>query len=162
MGVAILNIGCGAAVLTGIGYLLSQRFFQGRNAGQILGEQNHIIVPCFTAVSCIGAVDGGHGQGHKEGVNRAHNHFGNLGFHNEVQTEVKIGCGGLAMGIGQGHLGAAVGSDIGFQSILHGSGILVQRSSQRTDDGVGIKEEFAGIQLGSVGKTLTAIQTQST
>ena len=55
--------GVGVAVrLAGVGLGLPQRLFQRGNARQILGVEGDVIDPAGAAVSCVGAVDGGHGD----------------------------------------------------------------------------------------------------
>ena len=161
VGKAIGNVSGGAAVLTGVCDLLTQSLFQGRNTGEVLGEQANVVNPTGAAVIGIGAVNGSHGDRYQEGVGSGHDHFGNCGFNDQIQTQLQIGCLGLTVGIGGSHLYAAVSSHVLFQSVLDGGGVGFQTGSQGIDQNIGLVEILGGVELVSVGITLCAVfQTQ--
>ncbi len=120
--------GSGALVLAGICLGLPDSLFQGGNAGFLLGVDDHIVIPCSAAILGSGVViagDGGHGQGDEEGIGGGSDHFGDLGFYQQIQTHGQIFSRGLADFIGGVHSRAAV-TDEGFQSVLHGCGVCFQ------------------------------------
>ena len=162
MCVAIGNVGGGATILTGVSDLLTQGLLQGGDTGQVLGEQGDIVDPTLATVGCVVAINGSHGNGYQEGVGGGYDHFGNGSFYNQIQAQSQVGCLGLAEGIGRSHCGAAVSSHVLFQSILDGGGVGFQTCSQGIDQNIGLVEVLAGIQLVSIGVTLSAVlQTQS-
>ena len=58
-----------------------------------ISVDDHIVVPCSTAILGSGIViagDGGHGQGNEEGIGGGSNHFGDLGFYQQIQTYGQI------------------------------------------------------------------------
>ena len=157
MGIAVGDAGSGTLMLAGVVLVLPQGLFQRGNAGQVLGIQGNVIDPAGAAVSSVGAVHGGHGHRHKEGIGGGHDHFGNLGFHNQIQAQIQVFCLGLAVGIGQRHGSAAVCGDVGFQSVLNHSGIGFQSRSQSVDQHIGLIEILGFIQSIGVGVALCAI-----
>ena len=157
MGIAVGDAGSGTLMLAGVVLILPQGLFQRGNAGQVLGIQGNVVNPAGAAVGGVGAVHGGHGDGYQEGIGGGHDHFGNLGFHNQIQTQILIFCLGLAVGIGQRHGSAAVCGDVGFQSVLNHSGIGFQSRSQSVDQHIGLIVILGGIQLVSVGIATQAI-----
>ena len=162
MGVAVVDIVRGAVVLAGVVHILTQSLFQGGNAGGILGVNGNIVDPAGAAVSSVAAVNGGHGDADEERIAGAGDHFRNQGFHDQVQTQIQVGCFGFAIGIGQGHCGTVVGCNVGFQSILDGGGVGFQSSCQGVYQNIGLIEVLGLIQLVSIGIALCAIvQAQS-
>ena len=93
--------GSRAFVLAGVGLGFPDGFLQSGNAGFLLGVDDHIVVPCSTAILGSGIViagDGGHGQGNEEGIGGGSNHFGDLGFYQQIQTYGQIfSCGDFAV-----------------------------------------------------------------
>ena len=161
MGKAVGDVGGGAAVLAGVGDLLTQSLFQAGNTGQVLGVDGNIIDPAGAAVGGITAVNRGHGQAHQERIAGGGDHFRDCGFHDQIQTQIQVADLSLAILIGQGHLHAVVGGDVLLQSILDGGGIGFQTGGQSVDQDIGLVEILGGIQLVSVGVTLgTVLQTQ--
>lgn len=154
---AVLDIVGGTFVLTSVIYGLPQSLLEGRNSAEVLRIDGDIIDPAGAAVGSIGAVDGGHGDGDEEGVAGAGDHLGNLGLNNQVQAQIQVVGLGLAIGVGQGHCGAAVGSDVAFQSVLNGGGVGLQAQCQSVDQNVGLVEVLGVVQLVSVSVTLSAI-----
>ena len=144
--------------LAGVVLVLTQGLFQRGDAGQILGVQGDVINPAGAAVRGVGAVHGGHGDGYQEWIGGGHDHFWDLGFHNQIQTQVQIGSLCLAIGIRQGHGCAAVCGDVGFQSIFYYGGIGFQRRSQSVDQHIGLIVIFGGIQGIGIGVALCAVR----
>ena len=162
MGIAVGDIVSGAFVLAGVVHILTQGLLQGGNAGQVLGVDGNVIDPAGTAVGSIGAVNGGHGDGNKEGVAGGGDHLGNLGFNDQVQAQIQVVGLGLAVGVGQGHCGAALIDDVALKSVLHIGGVGLQSQCQSIDQDIGLVEVLGGIQVVSVGVTLSALgQAQS-
>ena len=148
-------------MLTGVLDVFPQGLFQRRNTGQILGIQGDIIEPAFAAIFCIGAVNGGHGDGYQEGVSGGSDHFGNLGFHQQIQTQLQIVRLGLAVGIGQGHCSTAICSNVVFHSGFNGGGIGFQTGCQSIDQHIGLIEILVFVQVVCIGIPLgTIFQTQ--
>ena len=161
VGIAVRDVGGGAAVLAGIRNLLTQSLLQLRNAGEVLGEGSHIVDPASAAVGGIGAVDRGHGQAHQEGVDGGDNHLRHGGFHAQVQAKIQIGGLGLTVGIGGSQLHAAVVGHVLLQGILDGGGIGFQAGSQGVDENIGLIEILGFIQLVGIGIPLcTVFQSQ--
>ena len=123
-------------------------------------KKGNIWVPQPTGSN--GAHGGGHGNRYKERISGGDNHLGNLGFHQQIQAQIQIGSFRLAVRIGQGHCSAAVGSNIGFQSVLDSGGVGFQLGRQGIDQNVTLEVIFVGIQIVSIGIPLfSAFQTQS-
>ena len=162
VGVAVGDIVSGAFVLAGIVHILTQGLLQGGNAGQVLGVDGNVVDPAGAAVGSIGAVNGGHGDGNEEGVAGGGDHLGNLGLNDQVQAQIQVVSLGLAIGVGQGHCGAAVGSDVALQGVLDIGGVGLQSQFQSVDQDIGLVEVLGVVQLVSVGVTLSALgQAQS-
>ena len=162
MGVAVGDIVSSAFVLAGVVHILTQGLLQGGNAGQVLGVDGNVVDPAGAAVGSIGAVNGGHGDGNEEGVAGGGDHLGNLGLNDQVQAQIQVVSLGLAVGVGQGHCGAAVGSDVTLQGVLDIGGVSLQSQFQSIDQDIGLVEVLGGIQVISVGVTLSALgQAQS-
>ena len=162
VGITVGDVGSGTVVLAGIVLVLTQGLFQSGDAGQVLGIQGDIIDPGSAAVISIGAVNSGHGDRYQEGVGSGGDHFGNLGFNQQVQAQVQILGFGLAVGVSQRHSHAAVCSHVCFQSILDGGGVGFQTCSQSIDQNVRLVEVLVCIQMVSVGVALvTVFQAQS-
>ena len=124
--------GSGAFVLAGVGLGFPDGFLQSWNAGFLLGVDDYIVVPCSAAILGSGVViagDGGHGQGDEERVGGGSDHFGDLGFYQQIQTNAQILGRSLADFAGGSHSRAAV-TDEGFQSVLHRGGIGFQALGQ--------------------------------
>ena len=160
---AIGNIGSRTTVLAGVSNLLAQSLLQGRNASQVLGEQGDVIDPALTTIGSIVAIDRSHGDGHQEGVGGGNNLLGNSSFDDQIQAQIQIGSLSLAVCISGCHLDATVSCHVLFQSVLHSGGVCLQACSQSINQNIGLIEELGGIQLISVGVTLSAVfQAQST
>ena len=145
----------------GVVLILPQGLFQRGDAGQVLGIQGDVINPAGAAVGGVGAVYGSHGYGYQEGIGGGHDHFRNLGFHNQIQTQIQVFCLGLAVGIGQGHGSAAVCGDVGFQSIFYYGGIGFQSRRQSIDQHIGLIVILGFIQSIRIGiAVLTVSQIQ--
>ena len=161
MGVAIRN-GCGAFILAGVGFGFPDGLFQSGNAGFLLGIHDYIVVPGSAAILGSGVVitgDGGHGQRDEEGIGGGSDHFGNLGFHQQIQTYGQILGRGLTDFIGGVHGRAAV-ADEGFQGVLHGGGICFQTLGQGLIQRVGGVEVAVSIQAVRLDAAVgTAFQT---
>ena len=154
--------GSGTLILAGVGLGLPDGFFQGGDAGFLLGIDDYVVVPCGTAVLGSGVViagDGGHGQRYKERIGGGSDHFGDLGFYQQIQSHRQVSCHRLAAFVGGGHSGAAV-TDEGFQSVLHRGGIGFQTLGQclvQRIRGVEVAVSIQAVRLGAaVG---TAFQT---
>lgn len=76
VGVAVSDAG-GAVVLAGIVLTFPQGLVQGGIAGQVLGVYGYIVNPAIS-------IPGGHGQTDEEEIAGAGDHFGNLGFHQQI------------------------------------------------------------------------------
>ena len=153
-----------AFVVASILLSLTDGLFQGGNASLVLGIHNYIVVPEVTAFGgsrvCITG-NGGHGQRYEEGVGGRSDHFGNDVFHNQVQTNTQVALNGLAVVIGQIHINSVgVSCHVGFQSILHGSGVLCQRSGHSLIQHIGLIEPAIAVQV--VGILITAIAIAQT
>ena len=122
MSVTILDVGQAAGVLAGGVFALTDGLIQRRIAGLVLGVNGHIVIPRR-------AINGGHGQGHEEGIAGGSHVFRDASLHNEIQPLLHIGSRSVAGGIRFGHSHAAV-LDSGLQCIFHGGGIGSQRSGQ--------------------------------
>ena len=162
MGIAVSNISSGAIVLTSILDVLTQGLFQRRDTRQVFRIEGYIVEPALTTIFGIGAVHSGHRNRYKERIGGGDNHLGNLGFHQQIQAQIQIGSFRLTIGIGQRHCSAAVGSNIGFQSILDSGGVGFQLGRQGIDQNVTLEVIFVGIQMVSIGIPLfSAFQPQS-
>ena len=142
MGEAVGN-GSGAFILAGVGLGLPDGFLQGGDAGFLFGVHHHIVVPGRAAILGSGVViagDGGHGQGDEEWVGRGSDHFGDLGFYQQIQTDAQILGRGLADFAGGSHSRAAV-TDEGFQSVLHRGRIGFQALGQ------GLVQRIRGVEV---------------
>ena len=74
--VAVSDAG-GAVVLAGIVLTFPQGLVQGGIAGQVLGVYGYVVNPAIS-------IPGGHGQTYEEEIAGAGDHFGNLGFHQQI------------------------------------------------------------------------------
>ena len=138
MRVAVRDPVGAAAVLAGVGLVLAEGLFKAGDTGQIFGIERHVVDPAGAAVRGVAAVHAGHRERDKEGRGGVGDHFGDLGFHEEVQTERQTADGAVAVGVGLSHARAAVGGDIVFQRVLHGGGVGVQRGFKTVDQHVGL------------------------
>ena len=133
VGKAVGN-GAGAFILAGVLLGFPDSLFQGGDAGFVLGVNHHIVIPGVAALGGSGVFvtgNGGHGQADKEGIGGGSHHFGNGGFHAQIQAHRQVPLNGLAVLIGLGHDdGSILGGHVGFQSVLDGGGVGGQGSSQ--------------------------------
>ena len=111
----------------------AQGLLQTGDTGQVFGIEGDVIDPALTAVVGVIAVDAGHRERDQEGIGGIHNHFGNTGLHQQVQTEGEIACGGVAVGVGLRHGDAVVVMDEFLQSILGDGGVGCQSVMQAVD-----------------------------
>ena len=140
----------GAVVAAGVLLCFTDGLFQAGDASLILGVHHHIIVPEVATLRGRGvgiAGNGGHGQGYEEGIGSGSHHFGNLGFHQQVQTHRQVADDSLAVFVGQGHSGAASLCHILFQSVLYGGGVGVQGISHGFVQSIGSVVIVGVIQL---------------
>lgn len=112
------KVGIGRTQVDGHGQL----HIQCRVAGLILGVNRDVIVP-------LTSINGGHGQGHKEGIAGAGDIFRDASFYNQIQALLQLVNGGVSGGIRLVHGHTAV-LDGGLQCIFHGGGIGSQRGGQ--------------------------------
>ena len=122
MCVTIGNVGQAAGILAGTVLSLTHGLFKVRIAGLVLGVHSNVIVP-------LAAINGGHGQTHKERIAGGSHVFRDASLHDEVQALLHVGSGGVSGGIGLRHSNTAV-LHSGLQSILDSGGIGSQRSGQ--------------------------------
>ena len=120
--VTVLDVGQAAVVLAGGVFVFTDGLFEVGVASLVLGVHAHIVIPRR-------AVDGGHGQGHEEGIAGGGHVFRDASLHNEVKPLLHVGCRGVAGNIRFGHSHTAV-LHSRFQRIFHGGGIGSQRSGQ--------------------------------
>ena len=142
MCIAIRNVGQTAGILAGTVFILSDSFFKVRTAGLVLGVHGHIIVPAF-------AVDGGHGQAHKEGIAGAGDILRYTGLHHQIQPLLQSADLAVSVFIRLGH-GLAAISGSSFQRIFDGGGVGGQRIAHGLVQLVGGKVEHAVPSLVSV------------
>ena len=121
MFVTVLDVGQAAGVLAGAVLALAHGLVQRRIAGLVLGINGNIVIPRR-------AVNGGHGQGHEEGIAGGGHVFGDSGLYHQIQSLLHIRSGGVAGGIRLDHSHAALHSC--FQRIFHGGGIGGEGSGQ--------------------------------
>ena len=122
MSVTVLDVGQAAVVLAGGVFVFTDGLFEVGVASLVLGVHAHIVIPRR-------AVDGGHGQGHEEGIAGGGHVFRDASLHNEIQPLLHVGCRGVAGNIRFGHSHTAV-LHRRFQRIFHGGGIGSQRGGQ--------------------------------
>ena len=135
--------GSGTLILAGVGLGLPDGLLQSGDAGFLLGIDDYAVVPGGTAVlgsRVVIAGDGGHGQRYKERIGGGSDHFGDLGFYQQIQSHRQVSCHRLAAFVGGGHSGAAV-TDEGFQSVLHGGRIGFQTLGQ------GLVQRIRGVEV---------------
>ena len=120
--VPIGDVGQAAGILAGGVLCFAHSLIQRRIASLVLGVNGNIVIPHH-------AVNGGHGQGHEEGIAGAGNIFGDTSLHDEIQPLLHLVSSGVAGGIRFGHSHAAILHG-GLQRIFHGGGIGSQRSGQ--------------------------------
>ena len=89
MGIAIGNVVLGAVILAGVVDIFAQGLLQAGDTGQVLGIQGHIIDPAGAAISCIVAIDGGHGQADEEGIASHSDHFRHGSLKYDIKTQVQ-------------------------------------------------------------------------
>ena len=145
--VAVVD-GGGAVVLAGVELVLADGLFKARDAGVVLGVERHVVQPFLSAVGRVGAVDGGHGQGDKEGIGGVGHHFRNLRFDDQIETQRQIQLLGKAMRIRFSKLGGVLRRHVALQSVFNGSRIGVQRRGERVDQRIALKEVIAGLGIG--------------
>ena len=147
--------------LAGVSLSFPQCLFQRRDAGQVLGIQGNVVNPAGAAIVGVGAVDGGHGHRHKEGISSGNNHFRDFGFCNQIQTQRKILDLAFAVGISQGH-GCTVGGSVTLHGVLHGGGVGSQAGGQGGDQHIRLVEILGFIQsIRFFVPILSVRQTQS-
>ena len=142
VGIAISNVGQAAVVLAGGVFALPHGLVQCGVAGLVLGVNGDIVVPCR-------AVNGGHGQGHEEGIAGAGDILRDASLHNEIQPLLHIRSGGVAGGIRFGHSHADV-LHSRFQRIFHSGGIGSQGGGQLIVQQIAGKVVDAALGLVSV------------
>ena len=159
-------IGDGIGTIVGAGILLSltDGLFQSGDASLVLGVHDYIVVPEVATLrrSRVSITrDGGHGQGHEEGIGGRSNHFRHDIFHNQVQTNAQVALDGLTVVIGQSHIDSVgVRCHECFQSVLDSGGVLSKRSSHSLVQDVRLIEPAVAVQVISIHiAILTVAQT---
>ena len=142
MFVTVLDVGQAAGVLAGGVLGLTHGLIQRRIAGLVLGVDGNIVIPRR-------AVNGSHGQRHKEGVAGAGDILRDASLHDEIQALLHIGSRSVAGGIRFGHSHTAVLHG-GLQCIFHGGGIGSQRSGQLVVQHIAGEVVDAALSLASV------------
>ena len=122
MSVPIGDVGQAAGILAGGVLGLTHGLFEVGVAGLVLGINSDIVVPRR-------AINGGHGQGHEEGIAGGGHVFRDAGLYDEVQTLLHVGCRGVTGGVRFGHSHAAVLHG-GLQCIFDSGGIGSQCGGQ--------------------------------
>ena len=89
MGIAIGNVVLCAVILAGVVDIFAQGLLQAGDTSQVLGIQGHIIDPAGAAISCIVAIDGGHGQADEEGIASHSDHFRHGSLKYDIKTQVQ-------------------------------------------------------------------------
>ena len=141
VGVAIADvIGC-AVVLAGVGSAFTKGLFQIGSVRLILRVDGQIVVP-------VSAVNGRGRQRDEEGCGGVEHIFGNVGFHQQIQSEIEVHGRRMTVRIGFGHIHAALISHKLFQIILDSGGILVQLCGKGVDQH--ITDEIEGATFGAV------------
>ena len=144
----------GTVILAGVSLGFPDGLLQRGDTGQILRVNDYIIEPFLAAVVGYGvvvAVYSGHGQRYEEGVYGAGDHFGNLGFYQQIQTYGQIGDSGVAHAVSQGHFLAAVCGNINLQSVLYSGGVCIQRVRQCLD------QHIAGVVIFVCGELIAGV-----
>ena len=155
MGIAVSQF-LGTLVLAGVILVLLELLFERRNASEVLREADHIIDPAGAAIGGIGARNTGHRYTEEETITGRGHMFGYQSLATQIETQLQIGYGGLAVAVGQGHGDAAVCLDIGFHSILYDSCVGLQSCVQGIDQHIGLVVELGGVQLVSLVRVLIA------
>lgn len=111
----VLDVGQAAGILAGGIFVLPDGLIQRGVAGLVLRIDGNIVVPCRT-------INGGHGQGHEEGIAGAGDILRDASLHDEIQALLHLVSKGVTGSISLSH-GSATVLHGGFQSVLHVRGI---------------------------------------
>ena len=125
----VLDVGQAAGIFAGGVFCFTHGLIQRRIAGLVLGVNGHIVVPRR-------AINGSHGQRHKEGVAGAGDILRDAGLHHQVQALFHIRSRGVTGSVRLGH-GRAI-LDRSFQRVLGGGSVGGQ------DGGELVVEHIAG------------------
>ena len=134
----VLDVGQAAGIFAGGVFCFTHGLIQRRIAGLVLGVNGHIVVPRR-------AINGSHGQRHKEGVAGAGDILRDAGLHHQVQALFHIRSRGVTGSVRLGH-GRAI-LDRSFQRVLGGGSVGGQDGGELVVQQIGSVIVFAVFAL---------------
>ena len=137
----VLDVGQAAGIFAGGVFCFTHGLIQRRIAGLVLGVNGHIVIPRR-------AINGSHGQRHKEGVAGAGDILRDAGLHHQVQALFHIRSRGVTDSVRLGH-GRAI-LDRSFQRVLGGGSVGGQDGGQLIVQHIAGKVVDAALGLVSV------------
>lgn len=138
----VLDVGQAAGIFAGGVFCFTHGLIQRRIAGLVLGVNGHIVVPRR-------AINGSHGQRHKEGVAGAGDILRDAGLHHQVQALFHIRSRGVTGSVRLGH-GRAI-LDRSFQRVLGGGSVGGQDGGELVVQQIGSVIVFAVFALVGIG-----------
>ena len=134
----VLDVGQAAGIFASGVFCFTHGLIQRRIAGLVLGVNGHIVVPRR-------AINGSHGQRHKEGVAGAGDILRDAGLHHQVQALFHIRSRGVTDSVRLGH-GRAI-LDRSFQRVLGGGSVGGQDGGELVVQQIGSVIVFAVFAL---------------